>query len=346
MRRFEYRAIFSAIVVAFACADGWVYDALGEQPHDPNKVPWRLPNSGTGSHSDPETVPVAGRLITNSIGMRLVFIPPGEFEMGSSKEFIDRELGCPAAALLGDIKYAGAIKGEAPRHKVRISKPYWLGATEVTQQEYQRLMGANPSHDVGGPSSPADGLSWHDAVEFCRKLSELPEERAARRYYQLPTEAQWEYACRAGNPGAWCFSRHQGALAAPEDIKLLGEYAWFSMNSGWTTHAVGQKKPNAWGLYDMYGNVSEWCQDYYADYTSSPQADPVGPSKDDPRVVRGARVVRGGSVYQNDNWCQSALRDLGKPEVRREGTGLRVAAVVSGTPMTQSSGDKGDPGKK
>ena len=145
--------------------------------------------------------------------MKLVLIPPGEFQMGSSKELIDEEL-----RLHDDGWYKDHLPGERPQHRVRITKPFWLGATDVTQEEHQRVMGTNPSEfsatgrekdKVAGQDMnrfPVEHVSWDEAVEFCRKLSNLPEEKSARHVYYLPSEAQWEYACRAGNSGRWCFS--------------------------------------------------------------------------------------------------------------------------------------------
>ena len=144
--------------------------------------------------------------ITNSIGMKLVLIPPGEFEMGSPKELIEEELKAHG----DDQWYKDHLPGEGPQHRVRITKPFYLGATDVTQEEYQRVMGNNPSEfsatgngkdKVAGQDTkrfPVEKVSWDDAVEFCRRLSEMPEEKAAGRTYRLPSEAQWEYACRAG----------------------------------------------------------------------------------------------------------------------------------------------------
>ena len=179
--------------------------------------------------------------------------------MGSPKELIEEELRLHG----GDGWYRDHLPGEAPQHRVRITKPYWLGVTEVTQEEYQRVMGSNPSKFQGDPKRPVEQVSWDDAVEFCRRLSELPGEKAAKRRYQLPTEAQWEHACRAGNPGPWSFSPPSGQLPAALEEKLLGEYGWFNANAGGQTHPVGQKRANVFGLYDMYGNVWEWCQDWY-----------------------------------------------------------------------------------
>ena len=133
---------------------------------------------------------------TNSIGMKLALIPPGKFDMGSPKELIEEEMRLHR----DDSWYVDRLPGEGPQHRVRITKPYWLGVTQVTQEEYQRVMGSNPSKFQGDPKRPVEQVSWDDAVEFCRRLSELPGEKAAKRRYHLPTEAQWEYACRAGNP--------------------------------------------------------------------------------------------------------------------------------------------------
>ena len=172
-------------------------------------------------------------VITNSIGMKLVLIPAGEFLMGSPESDSD------------------APDEEKPQHKVRISKPFYLGVTEVTQEQYERVMGENPSRFKGDPQRPVEKVSWEDAVAFCRKLSEKEG-----RTYRLPTEAEWEYACRAGSQTKWSFG---------DDDSALKEYAWYLDNADSTTHPVAQKKPNAWGLYDMHGNVWEWCQDWYGD---------------------------------------------------------------------------------
>ena len=134
---------------------------------------------------------------TNSIGMKLVLIPPGEFMMGSPKELIEEEL-----RLHGDDDwYRDHLQDEVPQHRVRITKPFWLVATDVTQKEYQRVMGSNPSKFQGDPKMPVEQVSWDDAAEFCRRLSGLPGEKAAKSRYGLPTEGQWEYACRAGSKG-------------------------------------------------------------------------------------------------------------------------------------------------
>lgn len=187
----------------------------------------------------------------NSIGMKFKLIPAGTFTMGDDND--------------------------AP--EVTLSKSFSLGIHEVTQSQYERVMGNNPS-GFKGANNPVEQVSWEDAVEFCRKLSELPAEKAAGRVYRLPTEAEWEYACRAGTTTKYSFG---------DDDSELGNYAWFKGNSGNTSHPVGGKKPNAWGLYDMHGNVWEWCQDWYGDYPSGTVTDPMGATSGSYRVNRGGR---------------------------------------------------------
>jgi len=242
--------------------------------------------------------------ITNSIDMKLVLIPAGEFMMGSPDSDTDAEAD------------------EKPQHRVRITKPFYLGSTEVTQEQYERVMGQNPSWfcatgdgkvEVAGQNTrqfPVEWVSWEDAVEFCRRLSQKEG-----KTYRLPTEAEWEYACRAGSTTRYCIGD------APAD---LVEYAWYDENSDDTTHPVGQKKPNAWGLYDMHGNVWEWCADRFAEdyYRASPADDPNGP---DSRVFR---VLRGGAWYLQPWVLRSARRDSYPPRDRFHGYGFRVARTL------------------
>jgi formylglycine-generating enzyme required for sulfatase activity len=251
----------------------------------------------------------------------LVLIPPGEFEMGSTKEFVEEEFRLHGS----DGWYREHLPGEVARHRVRITKPYWLGITGVTQEEYQRVMGSNPSKFQGDPKRPVEQLFWTDAVEFCRRLSDLPGEKAAKRRYGLPTEAQWEYACRAGNPGPWPFSPQSGQLRTGSEEKLLDEYGWFSTNSNGQTHPVGQKRANVFGLYDMLGNVWEWCQDWYDKdyYAKSRTTDPVGPSGGSFRVIRGG-------CWLDPVWlCRSANRYFFEPGKCLHYLGFRVAGVLA-----------------
>ena len=238
----------------------------------------------------------APKEITNSIGMKLVLIPKGTFQMGSPESERGREEW-------------------EPQHEVTISKNYYLGVTEVTQGQYEKVMGTNPSFFRKRDSSmyPVVWVSWEDAVEFCKKLSDLPEEKAAGRVYRLPTEAEWEYACRAGSKTAYSFG---------EGSKSLGDYAWFDGNSNNQTHPVGEKKANAWGLYDMHGNVWDWCSDWYGDYPEGAVTDPSGPRKDLDRAIRG------GSWDFAAAYCRSACRLTYPPSGSSSTIGFRVALSV------------------
>ncbi|MHB0959633.1 MAG: formylglycine-generating enzyme family protein [Pirellulaceae bacterium] len=238
---------------------------------------------------------------TNSMGMKLTLIPAGEFLMGSPSTEV------------------GLARG-APQHRVRITKSFYLGICEVTQAQYEQLMGVNPS-SFQGPQRPIETVSWENAVEFCGKLSALPEEKAAGRTYRLPTEAEWEYACRAGSTTRYSYG---------DDELLLGNYAWFEGNSSSTTHPVGEKQPNAWGLHDMHGNVFEWCEDWWEldYYLNSPVDDPAGPA------TGSARVLRGGCWSMPASLCRSADRDRFRPSIRFDGAGFRVATVGLADPIS------------
>ena len=252
---------------------------------------------------------------TNSIGMKLTIVPPGEFEMGSPKELIDEE----AKTYADDQWYPDRLPGEGPAHRVRITKPFWLGVTEVTQEQYQAVMDSNPSGFKGDLKRPVEQVTGDQAVEFCRRLSEFPKEKAARRQYRLPTEAQWEYACRAGSTGRWSVSDPAHPLSRAAEEKLLSEYAWVGCAE---THPVGQKRANAWGLYDMHGNVMEWCQDWYHPdyYANSPTDDPTGPAEGTFRPCRGGSMLPARYSRSAFRWCHPTT--LSRPDV-----GFRVSAV-------------------
>lgn len=230
------------------------------------------------------------KAITNSIGMKLVLILPGSFRMGSPDEEKER------------------LNNET-QHLVTISRWFYIGAYEVTQGEYERVMGNNPS-GCKGAENPAEMVSWADAISFCKKLSELSEEKAAGREYRLPTEAEWEYACRATSGATYCFG---------DSVESLGEYAWSHENSERKIHPVGEKKANRWGLYDMHGNVWEWCQDCSADYPPDASTDPQGPNKGSDRILRG------GCSGSDAALCRSAFRGLPAPPLRAGNIGFRVA---------------------
>lgn len=240
--------------------------------------------------------------ITNSIGMKLLMISKGTFKMGSPP---------------GE---KGSAHDER-QHEVTISKDYYLGVYEVTQAQYKKVMGDNPSYFQGEnlpdpqkvndtSNFPVETVSWEDAVEFCSRLSALPVEKTAGHVYRLPTEAEWEYACRAGNKLAYSFWG---------DVRALGDYAWYDLNCNDQPHPVGQKKANSWGLHDMHGNVWEWCSDWHGEYPNGPVSDPMGPRKG------SLRVDRGGSWNYGADMCRSAFRGHLDPSGSNFNNGFRVA---------------------
>ncbi len=246
----------------------------------------------------------APKEITNSIGMKLVLIPKGTFMMGSPES------------------EQGRNENEN-QHEVTISKDYYLGVYEVTQAQYEKVMGKNPSHFQGAvvgnenADLPVEMVTWDDAVEFCKKLSDLSEEKKTGREYRLPTEAEWEYACRAGSKTAYSFDDEEG---------LLPEYGWFRRNSSDRTHTVGLLEPNAWGLYDMHGNVWEWCSDRHGEYPKGAVSDPTGPKEG------SNRVYRGGGWNGVAACCRSAYRGWYPPSDRSSDDGFRLALSPSGIP--------------
>ncbi|NLI79152.1 MAG: formylglycine-generating enzyme family protein [Candidatus Riflebacteria bacterium] len=222
--------------------------------------------------------------LTNSVGMRLVLVPAGTFRMGSRSGSAD----------------------EQPVREVTIRRPFYLGATEVTNEQFTRVMQQAPFFPNDPPSNPVVFVSWHQAKDFCLRLSVL--EKAT---YRLPTEAEWEYACRAGTTTDFFWG----------DAWQDG-FAWAHPNSGRptrSTHPVGTLKPNGWGLYDMSGNVGEWCEDVYAPaYLPGDVADPKGPPRGD------FRVVRGGAYDHTPEGVRSAARGHHPPGEAAMGPGFRV----------------------
>jgi len=225
------------------------------------------------------------------VKLEMILIPAGEFLMGS-----------PDSDVV-------AFPHEKPQHKVRIPRPFYLGKCLVTQEQWQTVMGDNPSQ-FKGPKNPVDHVSWEDCRQFGEKLSA----KLGGGKFSLPSEAQWEYACRAGHKRAYCFG---------DDDSQLGQYAWYENDSGGQTHPVGQKKPNAWGVYDMHGNVWEWTADWFDGeyYVHSPVDDPPGPA------TGYYRVVRGGGCRSYAWSCRSANRSWYSPEYRDDPLGFRVARV-------------------
>ena len=198
---------------------------------------------------------------------------------------------------------------EQPLHTVRISKPFYLGRYEVTQGQWQIIMGHNRSRFQSDAALPVERVSWEDVQKFLRRLNA----KEGVSTYRLPTEAEWEYVARAGTTAAYSFGN---------DPRQLSEYAWYGENSGNKTHPVGQKKPNPWGLYDMHGNVWEWVQDWYGLSTAVPAVDPAGP----PSGL--SRVFRGGSWLSDAWYCRSAYHNGVQPSTRYGYLGFRLLREI------------------
>jgi formylglycine-generating enzyme required for sulfatase activity/Leucine-rich repeat (LRR) protein len=253
--------------------------------------------------SDPTASVVApvvpkGQIVVSlghGVTMEMVLIPAGEFMMGSPESD------------------GIAASNAKPQHRVRITKAFYLGKYEVTQEQWEALMGSNRSC-FKGPKNPVERVKWDDCQEFVRKLNEKAGDTGG--LFRLPTEAEWEYACRAGSTTPWYFG---------DDESSLAEYAWYDSNSVETTRPVGQKKPNAWGLYDMHGNVWEWCADWYNReyYKESPMEDPTGPASGESRVNRGGGWRDGNGA----KYCRAAFRGTTAPGYWGDDLGFRVALI-------------------
>lgn len=253
--------------------------------------------SDAGIESEPNKVPAGGgpargATLTLNLGkgvtLDLVLISPGSFTMGSPSPDQDR------------------VPDEGPLRQVQITKAFYLGKYEVTQDQYKGVMGRNPSNLLAG-SQPVEMVSWEDAAAFCKKLgAELT------RSIRLPTEAEWEYACRAGTQTRFYWGED------PHHSRI-GDYAWHGKNSGGRPRVVGLKKPSGWGLYDMAGNVWEWCSDWYAEtYAGLSGTDPQGP------LLGKTRVLRGGGFLCVAQDCRSASRSDGSPLGRNDCIGFRI----------------------
>jgi formylglycine-generating enzyme required for sulfatase activity len=228
---------------------------------------------------------------TNSIGMEFVLISPGTFMMGDNSGRAD----------------------ETPAHQVRISKPFYLGKYEVTQEQWVAVMGNNPA-SFKGRTNPVDSVSWNEVQEFIKRLN--AKEGTTR--YRLPTEMEWEYAARGGTDTRYFFMKNPKTWEEAE--RHLDAYAWVFKNSGDTTHPVGQKKPNPFGLYDVYGNVWEWVQDWMGKLPTDREiTDYRGPSSG------SVRVLRGGSWLSNAEYCRSSNRLIIRPDFRFDDYGFRLA---------------------
>ncbi len=221
--------------------------------------------------------------VDGGVKLELVLIPPGSFMISG--------------------------EGGGEIHKVNITKPFYLGKHEVTQEQRERVMGGNPSQVKGG-KKPVENVSWEDCREFLDKLNAKAGGQGWK--FVLPTDAQWEYACRAGSTTKYSFG---------DDAGTLGEYAWYVANAEWKTHPVGEKKPNAWGLYDMHGNVWEWCQDWQRPYTAEEVTDPRGPA------TGWSRVFRGGCFAHQPDGVFSFARESEAPGTKNMAIGFRLARI-------------------
>ena len=230
-------------------------------------------------------------------GDRFVWLPAGQFVMGSPADEVDR------------------YSNEGPQTRVTLTRGFFLGRYEVTQGEYLSVIGTNPSYCTGDTNRPVEQVSWNDATNYCAQLT--ARERLAGRLpagwaYRLPTEAEWEYASRAGSTNRFSYGDDPG-------YTQLANYAWYGANSGGTTHAVGGKQSNRWGLYDMSGNVWEWCSDWHGNYLGSSVTDPQGAGSG------SYRVTRGGSWLDRGWYCRSAFRNGYYPSGQINGfVGFRV----------------------
>ena len=235
--------------------------------------------------SNPPSVTPLAKTLTDDHGIEFILIEPGAFLMGDE-----------------------AFNWTKPVHRVDICKPFYLGKYPVTQAEWEAIWGNNPSA-FPGERNPVESVSWGDVQDFLKKINN------GAQVYQLPTEAQWEYACRAGTTTAYSFGDNEDRL---------GQYAWYSNNSSTTSHPVGEKKPNPWGLFDMHGNVWEWVQDYWREhYEEGIALDPTGPE------TGSFRVSRGGSWYEIATFLRSSLRISGASTDAGNNIGFRLTRIIA-----------------
>ena len=239
-----------------------------------------LSSSGSSLSGNALTIPVK-----NGISIEMVKVEDGSFDMGATPEMQNPD------------------EDEKPVHRVTLTNNYYIGKYEVTQALWQAVMGSNPS-SFKGYDLPVEEVSWNDCQDFISKLNAMTGKR-----FRLPTEAEWEYAARGGKKSRGY--QYSGS-------NTLGDVAWYGDNSGSKTHAVGTKQPNELGIYDMTGNVWEWCQDWYDSYSSSPQTNPTGAASG------SSRVFRGGSCYFSARDCRTSYRDCITPDYRDGNLGLRL----------------------
>jgi formylglycine-generating enzyme required for sulfatase activity len=291
------------ILLALTCLGAWIWTLIPKWPFDAEEARRRQREASARLGLPVEKTVDLG----DGVVMELVLIPAGSFKMGSP----DNEAG-----------RWGSMEG--PVHRVRITRSFYMGKHEVTQEIWEKVVGTNPSRSKGA-KNPVDSVCWDDCQEFLKKLNALPHPHPSpfgrgskgEGLFRLPTEAEWEYACRAGTKTRFCSGDADAGLA---------DYAWLGTNSGYTVHPVGAKKPNAWGLFDMHGNVWERCADWYADdyYATSPRDDPTGP------ITGLFRELRGGSWNAVPRYCRSSYRFQVAPALWCGDIGFRVVLVPAG----------------
>lgn len=270
LSRFQTCLCCAALMFTFGC------QLIAKSQQSPKKE--TVPPASQPSALPPITKAGMTATVGGDLKIQVVSIPAGEFQMGSEN---------------GD-------GDEKPVHRVVLTEPFWMGQYEVTQAQWESVMRNNPSY-FRGRDLPVESVSWDECQEFIRKLNANGD----GYFYRLPTEAEWEYACRAGTTGEYAGN--------------LDEMAWYKKNSGGQTHPVGQKKPNAWGLYDMHANVWEWCQDLYGTYPIISVTNPTGNPEGSYRVFRG-----GSWYYRRTGYCGSALRGLYSSGARSDDLGFRI----------------------
>lgn len=280
--------------------------AIEDQKKLRAKIPWARVSIKQIATAKALGAPVA---FENSVGMRFVLIPPGEFMMGSkiTPDQVAKLSNRPDAQ-------PKMFAGEHPRHKVTLTKAFYMSIHEVTQKYYNAVSGKKGAKGTKGDNMPAVNISWPDADKFCQMLA-----KTDKRTYALPTEAQWEYACRAGTDTPFSFGPTITANQANYDRNYAFDKGKSSKHRP-KPMQVGRTHNNAWGLYDMHGNLSEWCADMYAPYGDGPKSDPRGPSKGT------ARVVRGGSYRSYPGACRSAVRSRGDGAC--DDIGFRVVCTI------------------
>ncbi len=318
-------AAFGILTFSAACAFGYAENG-SKQPEEsssPGKISEAQSKTAAATAAKQSALPAAREMTLNladKVTMKLLLIPPGKFLMGTRKD--DK----------------GRVRDEGIQHEVTLSRPFYIGIYEVTQEQYEAVIGKNKSH-FKGASRPADGVSWFEAVEFCKAAS-----RKTGKTVRLPTEAEWEYACRAGTSTRFSFGDDEGELykygnycERSNKDKLLRKDT--AHDDGFDkTAPVGSFKPNPWGLYDMHGNVWEWCSDWYqaTDYSAGAPAgqwansvDPTGPA------LTTHRVLRGGCWRTEGGACHSAHRNSNPPGHHHGLIGFRAVVSAEATAEKQ-----------